>query len=359
MVRFCTYNARGLNNFQKRKQLFTLCKAKGLDVVFLQETHAKREDISFWRSQWGGHVLFANGTSDSRGVMILIRRDLDFTIDNTISDEEGRFIITEMQIEECQFVLCDVYAPNSDSPNFFNRVHEIIESYDNSNIIYSGDFNFVINNSIDRKFSHHNNDKARNAVLEYCRSKELIDVWRKFNPEKREYSCCRPNSESSEWKKFSRLDMFFVSQGLFNSIRKCLMQTGFQSDHSFVIFDIDIQNESRGPSYWKFNNSFLYNKEFILGANMVIEEAKIENFLAPDLKWEKVKGAFTEFSKRYGKDQAKTKNQKFNELQEQLDKIKSLVEDLPNCDPNTHDEYDKIKREMQDFISKKTQGIVQ
>lgn len=249
MVRFCTYNTRGLGNFAKRKQLFTLLKYKGVDVIFLQETHGSDENMRFWRSQWGGNILFANGTSDSRGVLILFRRELDYKIDNTIVDPSGRFIITEMEIENCQFVLCNVYAPNSDTPQFFDEINEIIETYENRNIIYGGDFNFVIDNQMDRKISHHNNNKARDTFLKYAQDQELLDVWRELNPDKKQYSCCRPNSELPEWTKFSRLDMFFVSHGLFNGIRKCVMQTWY----SLPLNMVRVIGNSTLPSFMKKN----------------------------------------------------------------------------------------------------------
>lgn len=78
MVKMWTYNARGLGNFEKRKQLYLLFKNKELDVILVQETHAVDDISHLWKSQWGGNIMFANGTSSSRGVMILIKRGLDY-----------------------------------------------------------------------------------------------------------------------------------------------------------------------------------------------------------------------------------------------------------------------------------------
>ena len=36
-------NLRGLTNFQKRRTVITWCREKNADIVFLQETHSKRD----------------------------------------------------------------------------------------------------------------------------------------------------------------------------------------------------------------------------------------------------------------------------------------------------------------------------
>lgn len=72
MVKICTYNAQGLGNYAKRKQLFTLLKHKKLDVILIQESHATDEIINLWRTQWGGNIMYSNGSSLSKGILILI-----------------------------------------------------------------------------------------------------------------------------------------------------------------------------------------------------------------------------------------------------------------------------------------------
>lgn len=161
-----------------------LLKYKLLDVIFIQESHATDNDREFWRSMWGGQVKFANAVSNSRGVMILTRKDYACEFNNTIVDPNGRYIATEVSFEDQNIVLCNVYAPNRDSLEFFVNIAEIIEKFQNPNVIMGGDFNFVIDNSIDRKFSHVNNDKARNTFMQFAEHNQLSDVWRILNPEK-------------------------------------------------------------------------------------------------------------------------------------------------------------------------------
>ncbi len=56
----------------KRKALFLFCKGKEADFCFIQETHACKEDVLFWRSQWGSDMWFSFGVSNrTAGVAIL------------------------------------------------------------------------------------------------------------------------------------------------------------------------------------------------------------------------------------------------------------------------------------------------
>ena len=36
-------NVRGISNFEKRRMIFTWCRKKSADIIFLQETHSKNE----------------------------------------------------------------------------------------------------------------------------------------------------------------------------------------------------------------------------------------------------------------------------------------------------------------------------
>lgn len=358
MIRFCTFNARGLGDFVKRKKLYTLLKHKKIDVAFIQETHAKENEMNLWQSQWGGNIAYANGTSSSKGVLILTGRDSQVKLGPSIVDLNGRFIIVEVEINDIKILLCNVYAPNVDTPNFFVEIATKLEKFENSNIIWGGDFNFVIDNSLDRKFSFHNNDRARDVFLAYAEDKELCDVWRVLNPDKKQYSCLRPNSNLDEWQKFSRLDMFFVSAGLMNGVSRSVMETGFQSDHSFVIFDLKVSSEVRGPGYWKFNSSNLYDKNFVTAGNAILEESIHKCSLSPDLKWEFVKGAFIQYSKAYGRDRARDKEKKLKDINDKLDTLRTLTEELPMPEEEAKQEFIAVVKEREHFLQEKVRGMI-
>lgn len=270
-------------------------------------------------------------------------------------DPQGRFIVTEITIDNTEIVLCNVYAPNVDSPEFIQNVKNVIQQRDNRNIILGGDFNFVMNNDLDRLFSHCNNDKAKDEMINFMSEFELTECWRALNPGKKQYSCCRPNSDDHNWYKFSRLDMFFISDGLFNAVSKCVMQPGFQSDHSFVILDVDLVGNKRGSGYWKFNLSHLRDKEYLLAAKSILCE-KANEQMPPNMKWEMMKGALIEFSKKYGKDKAQDKKRRMQEIEERLDRLFRILH-LPECHNDSVVLYRNLDKERQELLKQKVAGI--
>ena len=47
-------------------------------------------------------------------------------------------------------------------------------------------------------------------------------------------------------------------------ISNCSFKPGYKSDHSLISLSIDLlDTHKRGKSYWKFNNSLLYDKTYV------------------------------------------------------------------------------------------------
>ena len=76
-LKFVSLNVKGFSNFHKRKTIYTWCRKKNADFFFLQETHSKKEGETRWKGEWGGgggEVIMSHGSSNSRGVVILIKK---------------------------------------------------------------------------------------------------------------------------------------------------------------------------------------------------------------------------------------------------------------------------------------------
>ena len=110
-LRFLSSNARGLAETTKRKQVFNYLREKKLDVIFLQETHSNKKLVKIWRNQWGGTAIFSHGTSNARGVCILFARNLEIQTEWVKIDEEGRWIICKVTIDNVSCLLVNIYAP--------------------------------------------------------------------------------------------------------------------------------------------------------------------------------------------------------------------------------------------------------
>ena len=91
---------------------------------------------------------------------------------------------------------------------------------------------------------------------------------------------------------FCRLDYFLISENLRNSIVSSRHNIGYKSDHKTVSLNIDLINLTRGPGYFKLNNSILLNEDYQeIIKNSIIEIADINKEGNPNTKWELIKGS--------------------------------------------------------------------
>lgn len=94
-------------------------------------------DVVKLKQCWGGQVYHSSFNVKSRGVAILIRRDVPFVTDNVISDINGRYIIVTGRLFDKQVVLINIYAPNFDDCSFFSKIFVAVSSVDNLlNLLY-------------------------------------------------------------------------------------------------------------------------------------------------------------------------------------------------------------------------------
>uniref|UniRef100_A0AAR2JMC4 exodeoxyribonuclease III n=1 Tax=Pygocentrus nattereri TaxID=42514 RepID=A0AAR2JMC4_PYGNA len=119
---FTSWNVRGVNDPVKRRKVLTHLKSLSSDVIFLQETHLKRDFHIRLRFNWVGQVYHSSFSAKARGVAILIRKGVLFKHHSTIADKQGRYIIVTGELQSIPVTLLNVYGPNYDSPDFFRKV---------------------------------------------------------------------------------------------------------------------------------------------------------------------------------------------------------------------------------------------
>lgn len=90
--------------------------------------------------------------------------------------------------------MINIYGPNTDCPDFFEEVRECFLEFDNDYYILCGDFNIALNQTLDtQNYSHVNNPKAKEKLLEIMSDLCLIDYYRIFNPDKKAYTWRKRN----------------------------------------------------------------------------------------------------------------------------------------------------------------------
>ena len=85
-------NVRGLSNFKKQRSIFAWCRKPNANIIFLQETHSTHEKEKQWKSEWGAPLELAHGSSNARGVAILLQNGFDCKIKQKFVHPSGRYI---------------------------------------------------------------------------------------------------------------------------------------------------------------------------------------------------------------------------------------------------------------------------
>ena len=287
-VNIISLNVRGIRDNNKRRSIFDYYRKK-CDILCLQETHSD-EDISIWQHEWGGKAFASHGTSNSRGVLILFNKSFKGNVVKQFADNDGRIVCCTAQINEQTVVIANIYAPNKDSPNFFEthfkRICNIAD-----HVVVVGDLNVALNPQLDRNTVQKIPSKSAKRILELMEELVLCDIWRIQNPEAKRFSWYRSNPQyhrddpSCPVIQASRLDYAIISQGLSDQIYNCFYIDGLMTDHSALVLTVDIAQSERGRGYWKMNTSILTEPDFIVKMNTELQ--RLENQYQNVKHWER------------------------------------------------------------------------
>jgi exonuclease III len=355
---------------QKFRKIINLCKnnTSNTNVICLQETHLI--DINYLKKVWQSEFVVSNGTRASRGVAILLGKDIK--IINKLQCEEGRFVICKIKNDLVQLntFVANIYAPNNHNVsldfyrNFFDVFEKFVEDNSSENeefdICITGDFNFVTNPS---DCKNRNFTPAEAKLAEFVDDKmSLLDLT--------DAKFLDKDSSRFTWQGrniFSRLDRFYINQSLLNKTFKISKQWGQEcrSDHAMVCLEYLVKSERRGPGILKLNHNLLKKKE-----NIEIIKQELENWIkmispdwTPDKVWDFIKVGLHSIAYSMSRKEISAQAQQKKELQ---DKLTSLKLSLPNlltqgeidtCNKNitdTETELEKIFEEEADkllFIS--------
>ena len=146
-----TLNVNGLRESAKLAGVLRRLRAlpSVLDVVCLQETHCTSLDKGqAWFLSSGFECSVSPGTAKSAGHIALFRPPLHFETFWTASD--GRFLRLNFSFRGFRFRVACTYAPNR-NPEWDLFLTYVTDNLDpGTAIVLAGDFNTVINGSLDR-----------------------------------------------------------------------------------------------------------------------------------------------------------------------------------------------------------------
>jgi len=354
-LKICSYNCNGLGDHRKRNQIFTWLKDKSYDIYCLQESHSTPLNEERWKSDWGGPILFNHGLSNSRGVLILFKKNLIFTVHQTQNDNSGRWMLLDLTIDLFRFSLANIYAPNTDNPSFFVDLENNVQSLTSSGLhtIIVGDFNTALNSNLDRAGHQTSNyhPNCLQAINSLCANLDLVDIYRYHHPTAVRYT----------WRRrlqASRIDYFLTSFSLTPSIENVKIEDSLRSDHSLISISLLLSTTPKGPGFWRLNCDLLSDQLFVKETSKFITEFFLfnEGSANPHIVWEAfkctVRGQIIKFSSW------KFKQNRNTEIL-LIDEIKRLQEELDSSpDDDIFDQLQGKKQELEIVYQTKSNNLI-
>jgi len=176
--------------------------------------------------------FFGNSKASKRGVGILIKHTLPFTVLDEYRDEEDNVLGLLVDFEGKRLSICAIYGPNRVQESFFTDIRTCLAQFNNRDIIIGGDWNTTVSCANDESnidiLNMRNPPNLRHSLLlkKMCEELELSDPYRVKFPNRKEFTY-RPNVVLKTNR--SRIDFFITSNHLTERIRKCFISNSLQN----------------------------------------------------------------------------------------------------------------------------------
>ena len=352
-LRIFSLNTRGLRNRLKRNAIFQLCKQQKYDVICLQETYITAKDVELWKKQWGGKMFHRCGTTHSRGELILVSKHIQNNVKLEINQD--RVLGVSIELNSRDYVILNMYAPNNniEKAHYFRTIKHTLKDYSEKDIILLGDFNCVLSNELDNISGQPHCTQQIKAFKEMISENALIDLWRNFHGETKEYTWCRQNPFIAR-----RLDYCFVTQEIEQKCSSCDIISVANSDHRALLIEINDTEFVRGPGYWRFNNRYLEDTQFV---NKMSELLKVwiddskSSFGNVRDQWDWCKFKIKDYCSEYGKFRAQGKRNNILDLQNKLQNLEKSLAKEPDSE-HIHKEVLQTKRKLEIMSLEKARG---
>lgn len=119
---------------------------------------------------------------------MLVNKNLRFKLNSVETDKCGRLVIIDCVINFHKFTLVSLYGPKIDDPTFFyNLIMKLATT--EGQFIVGGDFNLVLNPSMDRSSpKSFLLSKSAATLVQAMKELGLSDAWRSLHPNQKDYS---------------------------------------------------------------------------------------------------------------------------------------------------------------------------
>ncbi len=176
-------NVNGLNSAVKRTRVLEYLHRKSISCALIQETHLKQSDVARFQNKYYKLAAFSCALNKTKGVLILVNRKINLTIEHLGSDEKGRFVFIRCKIYNNRLALVSIYGPNETDSVFLTQISKTLLP-----LVVGGDFNAVVNPALDKSQSDTTANPSSKLLNKFITELNLIDLWRIQNTKSKDFT---------------------------------------------------------------------------------------------------------------------------------------------------------------------------
>ena len=310
-----------------------------MSIICLQETKLNVLDDENIRKEWHTKKVLINSVCGGgySGTMILFN-SMHIKILDTIYDNDGRVIATDIEIYKDRFHLINTYFPDgTERKHFINSLYPFIAS--RYPIIWCGDQNMVTDPVIDRVPSRRTRDSYTNELVTLLDTFSLRDTCREKYPIQYIYTFHRGTSKS-------RIDKVLVTDQF---KIECYQQEDYiSSDHDLIKVNLNYQAKwVPGKGVWKNNPKIFHEDNFIPKFEELWEFLKRFRTNGNSTKWwVDAKYRIKDFLRHLERIKKTNENEEIVNLKLDLERKKFLMRSDPNS-KNAKLNYSNCKKKLQ------------
>jgi len=267
-LKIASLNIKGRmsGDFNKWMHLPQIIRENKIAILAIQETHLTDELATQFNNLFGNSLALHYSpdpvTRNARGIALIVNKKLINTeniVESVITP--GRAIELAIPWHDAQTLnILAIYAPNAprEIKEFWNDIHNTINNTTAPRPdIILGDFNLV-EDAIDRLPSKQDEAQATEALREIKITYNLVDGWRKANPEEKGYTWSR-DSDGTQ----SRIDRIYINEEYFNDCSGWeISPSPIPSDHDMISAYISTPSSPRvGRGRWAIPTRLLKKKQ--------------------------------------------------------------------------------------------------
>lgn len=215
------------------------------DILCAQETHFCNKKCSHRKFP---HVFTANVDSKTKGVLIAIRDSVAFTLRKQVQDPLGRFLILICDLDNTSYMIVNVYSPNKNQVNFFNKLMKRVNNHQRGRLVICGNFNVTPDPAI---HSTTKTTRYHPALMTSIHKHSMYDAWRCLHAGERDFTFFSP----PHWV-YTRIDLFLIDHQVLLQTKKVTINNITWSDHAYVVLYITNSVSSQPSPIWRFNTFF-------------------------------------------------------------------------------------------------------